>query len=55
MSWVAWTLIAYIVIDRLWHVAHIGHAIELTPGTAIIALIAGALHVWAILVLAGVA
>jgi hypothetical protein len=52
MTWYAWALIAYIVIDRIGTVAMIGRQIDLTPAFAVTSLVTGSLIVWAILSLA---
>lgn len=55
MTWVAWALIAYVVIDRVSMVAMICRSVDLTPSLAVTSLVTGSLIVWAVLVLAGVA
>ncbi len=52
MTWYAWTLIAYIVIDRILTVAWIGRTIDITHDIAVLSLITGTLIIWAILSLA---
>jgi hypothetical protein len=55
MSWIAFVLIAYLAIDRVFTVAIVGRSIEITPAYAVASLISSAFWVWAILALAGVA
>jgi hypothetical protein len=55
MTWFATAMVIYIVIDRLLTVAWIGRQIDITPGFAVTSLLTGALWVWGVLALAGVA
>jgi hypothetical protein len=51
MTWYAWVLVAYIVVD-LCAVAWIGRSIEMTPAVAVVSLVSGGLLVWAVVSLA---
>jgi hypothetical protein len=55
VTWYAWAIVAYYVFDRLATVAWVGHRVDITPALAAANLITGALIVWAVLALAGVA
>lgn len=54
MTWYAWVLIGYIVLDRLATVALAGTSfkVEVTNAFAVGSLISGALIIWAIVSLA---
>lgn len=55
MTWYAWALVIYFIVDRLCIIAMVGRSITIEPSVAVTSVITGSLIIWAILKLAGAA